>query len=389
VIHDDSSPFGISEQPAFFNEVVQLKPDSDRSPAGDLIAFSYARNGSMTNTMDLVIPTFDATGQSQTTIVFDDLPSFPDPSVNKTGVGVDDQGRVTVVYTELQMAAPARVVGQRFDGLTGLPLDSLLPITDDGHAAPDVALLDPAGNRLIVPTSDFATVRGNIVDFSGGTPVILPEFPISTSPALFANLAPVVAADQNTGAFMAVWENLSGLQGDPVNIRGRRFDALGNPVGDDFLVNTTTANAQGQAEIAMGRSGSTAVVWAGDSGIIGDELDVFLQVYDADGNPIGGEINVNTFTPEIQDQPTVRFLPENDDQGREQFVVQWRDVSTNDIPRGTGVGYKCFSIDGLAGPPEVPSLPTASSPATLPLGPVPTPSAQLQRPGPTKARSSS
>ncbi len=51
----------------------------------------------------------------------------------------------------------------------------------------------------------------------------------------------------------------------------------------------------------------------------------------------------------------MRFLPEKDAQGRPQFTVVWRDVGTADgaSPRGTGVSYKCFAIDGL-GPPPVP-----------------------------------
>ena len=40
-------------------------------------------------------------------------------------------------------------------------------VLSGGHAGSEVALLDPAGNRLIVPTSDFLTIRGNIIDTTG------------------------------------------------------------------------------------------------------------------------------------------------------------------------------------------------------------------------------
>ena len=137
-----------------------------------------------------------------------------------------------------------------------------------------------------------------------------------------------------------------------MNIYGRRFDADGNPVGGDFRVNTTTANAQGQVAAAI-RDGVAAVVWAGDAAP-GDELDVFSQVYDAQGDPIGGEIPVNTTTSGVQDQPSVRFLPEPDAQGRPQFVVAWRDVANanGSGANGTGRSYRCFSIDGLE-PPDL------------------------------------
>lgn len=271
---------------------------------------------------------------------------------SKTGVAVDDQGRVTVTYTELP-AGMARTVGRRFDS-TGSPLPGNPFVIQDNVGHSDVALLDPAGNRLIVATTNFGTIRGNLVDTTGPTPVVLPSFPLNTTPATLAHTNPVIAANPNVGNGLAVWEDLTALIGDPVNIRGRRFDAMGNPVGNDFLVNTTTAESQGQAAVTFDPdSGASAVVWAGDgANLPTDALDVFLQVYDADGNPIGGEVKVNTSTPETQDRPAVRFLPERDAQGRPQVAVAWRDVGMPDgtQPNGTGTSYKCFSIEGLGDP---------------------------------------
>ncbi len=44
---------------------------------------------------------------------------------------------------------------------------------------------------------------------------------------------------------------------NPVDVRARRFDAMGNPVGNDFVVNTTTAAAQGQPAAAFGPGGES------------------------------------------------------------------------------------------------------------------------------------
>jgi hypothetical protein len=225
-------------------------------------------------------------------------------------------------------------------------IDPAFTVNGPARTADGVALLDPAGDRLIIPNSDFGAVRGNVVDFTGPSPVILPEFPISTTPAAFGNVLPAVAADPATGAYMVAWEHITGDVGNPVDVRARRFDAMGNPIGDDFLVNTTTANAQGQVVVAYDPSGSSVVAWAGDAAVSQDELDVFFQFYDANGNPIGGEVRANTFTKNVQDRPAVRFLPEPDALGQQQFVVVWRDVGEADgtMPRGTGTSYKCFSV---------------------------------------------
>ena len=320
---------------------------------GDVAAvFAQAEDGSDPNTQAVVVAIVPTLPGQTDFVVLDNIPTFPDLSINQVGVAADDQGRITVVYTDLPAAAPARVQAQQIDGLTGLPIDGPFDVTDDGHAVASVALLDPAGNRLVVPTSDFLNIRGNIIDTTGATPVVLPEFPISTTPAGFANLNTAVAADPDSGAFTVAWENLTDLPGDPVNVYARRFDAQGNPIGNDFVVNTTTADAQGQPAVAYGPQGLSAIAWAGDAGSQADALDVFLQVYDADGNPLDGEIRVNTFTENVQDLPAVRFLPQNDAQGRPQVAVVWRDSEDfgGVTPRGTGTSYRCFSIEGIEDP---------------------------------------
>ena len=347
-IHGYPDPVPIDSRLVTVDAVEKVLPASADWTADAMAAGVYAASsdGTMPNTQSITVAIVPTVPGQTDFVVLDNIPTFPDPNINAVGVAADDQGRITVAYTDLS-GGVSQVRGQQIDGVTGLPVGGSFGISDVGHAAPAVALLDPAGNRLIVPTSDFATIRGNLIDTSGGTPVVLPEFPISTTPAAFANFLPVVASATGVGGIVA-WENLSGAQGDPVNIFGRRFDADGNPIGTDFMVNTTTANAQGQPAVAMDPTGNMAVVWAGSSSTPGDGLDVFLQVYDAKGQPIDGEIRVNTDTSGEQDRPDVRFMPERDDLGRLQLAVTWRDADlpggTN--PRGTGQSYRCFSIEG-------------------------------------------
>src|SRR5688500_9754090 len=48
------------------------------------------------------------------------------------------------------------------------------------------------------------------------------------------------------GGFVIVWQDASGLGGDASNtsIKGQRYDSAGQPVGGEFLVNTSTNNGQ-------------------------------------------------------------------------------------------------------------------------------------------------
>ncbi len=365
-LHGASNPVPITSATSSFLTVPMQSPASDRRRAasglGDFVAFSFAVDGSLPQTMTVRIATFDEDGTTLASVpVAVDVPTFsvPDPLFTKTGVAVDDQGRATVVFTQFDSGIPT-VRGQRVSVVTGAPIGGSFPIGPAAQANPDVALLDPAGDRLIVASNRFTNppvLVGNIVDFSSGSPVVLPEFTIPNTPASFGNLLTDVAADPATGTSTVVWDQLTGVLGNPADVRARRFDAMGNPIGGDFQVNTLDANAQGQAAVAYGPNGNSAIIWAGDPAAPQgpEDLDVFGQAYDADGNPIGGEVPVNTFTTNTQDRPTVRFLPEPDAQGRSQFAVAWRDTgdSTGATPRGTGQSYRCFSIEGLEDPTEI------------------------------------
>ena len=359
MIHGYPEPVPIDSTPAFFDNVDKQLPASawSRNAAddGDFVAFSFAVDGAAPETMTVRIATFDETGSSLVSLPINTVGTipFPDPAFSSTGVAVDNQGRATVAYTDFDSGTgTTEIRADRIDAATGTVLDPSFLVNDDGnHVSVDVALLDPSGNRLIVVTTvpigpGNTTVEGNMIDFSGGTPMVLPEFQINSTTPVFNYVGPVVAADPATGNFTVAWEDLTAVVGNPADIRARRFDAMGNPLGGDFIVNTTTAESQGQVDVAYGPGGQSVIVWAGDATTPGDELDVFGRVYDAAGNPLGGDFLVNTTTAGFQDRPSVGFLPELDALGQAQFAVTWRDADNADgtMARGTGTSYKCFSI---------------------------------------------
>ncbi|MEM7582426.1 MAG: hypothetical protein AAF560_03520 [Acidobacteriota bacterium] len=367
-IHNMPDPVPVGSTASIFANVEKVAPDSawarNAADDGDFVAFSFAVDGAMPETMTVRIATYDENGNVQAQVpIAEDIGTFTaiiDPRFAKTGVAVDNQGRVTVAYTELSMAGLPRVRATRADATTGAVIDPDFLVNDAIRGNPDVALLDPEGNRLVVVMEDLTAgprIRGNIIDFSGGTPVVLPEFTVNTTVAAFGDVIAAVAADPANGDFTVVWEHTTTTPGDPIDVRGRRFDAMGNPIGDDFRVNTTTANAQAQPAVAYGPENLSAVAWTGDSTMPTgtDDLDVFLQVYDADGNPLGGEIKVNTFDANTQDRPSVKFLQRRDPQGRPQVAVVWRDTgnAAGINPRGTGTTYRCFSINGFEDPQPI------------------------------------
>ncbi|MCP5115581.1 MAG: hypothetical protein GY953_32540 [bacterium] len=94
--------------------------------------------------------------------------------------------------------------------------------------------------------------------------------------------APAMAPD---GAFVVVWEDVL-LPQSHWEINGQLFAADGNPVGDEVQVNTYTPDPQTFASVAMGPDGSFVVVWDDAFDQSGNYGGVFGQRFDAFGDPL-------------------------------------------------------------------------------------------------------
>jgi hypothetical protein len=90
----------------------------------------------------------------------------------------------------------------------------------------------------------------------------------------------------------------------------------GNPLGPEFRVNTYTTSYQESPSIAADSSGNFVVVWR-SSGQDGSGQGVFGQRYAASGPPLGPEFRVNAYTTSTQNHPSVA----SDASGN--FVVVW------------------------------------------------------------------
>jgi Ca2+-binding RTX toxin-like protein len=142
---------------------------------------------------------------------------------------------------------------------------------------------------------------------------------------LAGNQIGAVLARLEGGGFVAAWTDGSASGGDTSDtaVRAQRFDADGTPVGAEILVNTTTAGAQFFADIAALEGGGFVVAWEDRSATGGDTSTgaVRAQVFGATGEPVGTEILVNTTTANVQGDPSVAGLAGGG------FVVSWDDAS--------------------------------------------------------------
>jgi type V secretory pathway adhesin AidA len=83
-------------------------------------------------------------------------------------------------------------------------------------------------------------------------------------------------------------------------------------IGSEFLVNTYIDNSQSASSVASLTDGGFMIVWESENQDNQDEDDpysgVYGQRYDANGNPLGSEFLINTFTLDEQYNPSVASL---------------------------------------------------------------------------------
>ena len=145
------------------------------------------------------------------------------------------------------------------------------------------------------------------------------EFSVNTNTA--NNQTGPSVTSLSDGGFVVVWTTMDPAQdGSDYAVKAQRFDANGNPVGTEFLVNSQTTNYQSTPDVAAFPNGGFVVTWVtGDTTQDGDNTAIKAQIFDASGNPVGSEFLVNSLTANRQDDPHITVL----DNGN--FVVTWND----------------------------------------------------------------
>ncbi len=185
------------------------------------------------------------------------------------------------------------------------------------HGHPDVAM-GPLGNFIVVSENYWiegpvsSAVIARIYDLSGEP--LGPEFIVNQQTDDFQG-APVVGID-SLGQFVVIWQAW-GQDGDGFGIYARLFDGLGNPLGAEFRVNTYISGDQIQPTVAMEETGEFVVVWTSSSQD-GDQSGVFAKRFDRTGDPLGQEFQVNSASLGRQEHPDIGM----DSLGN--FVVCWQ-----------------------------------------------------------------
>ncbi|MDW3223931.1 MAG: Ig-like domain-containing protein [Paracoccaceae bacterium] len=171
---------------------------------------------------------------------------------------------------------------------------------------------------------------------------VLREFPerqANTTTLSDQSDSSIAATDEG---FVIIWRSFDNEPNvaSTYGIFGQRFDTTGNPIGDEFLINTTEAGSQLDPQVTGLTGGGFVVAW-GDPGTP-DGQDIFIQRYDGNGDPVGGETQINTFVSSTQQDVEIIELANGD------LLAVWDSFG---VSTGTGIGWDVVGqiIDGGTG----------------------------------------
>jgi hypothetical protein len=242
---------------------------------------------------------------------------------------MDRYGRFLVVWSGEGPGDIDGVFAQRYHS-SGVPAGAQFRV----HAPtpyPDylpVAGVDGKGNFVVAWTGAYSdgSYTGVMARRFSATGAPLGSEFVVNSYTTDDQYAPSLAVNED-GSFVVAWMDFQ-YYANTHSVRARRFDASGDPVGDDFVVNQDATVLYPFPQVRPAAGGGFVVVWMGSTD--GTSYSVMGRRFDAGGGALGGEFVVNSET--VYSQYTFPALA-SDASGR--FVVSWSaynpSTSTYDI----------------------------------------------------------
>ncbi|HEY8154196.1 MAG TPA: hypothetical protein VII72_08730 [Myxococcota bacterium] len=244
-------------------------------------------------------------------------------------VAADADGDFVVVWQEYLLPPPVHLVifGRRYAS-NGSTLGAHFQVNSDTtRSSRDSSVaVDPAGNFVVVWRSSgssetdtsSSSIQGQRYASNGSAQGA--QFQVNTY-TTNAQESPAVATGFD-GDFVVAWQSngSSGADSSSFSTQGQRYASDGSTQGAQFQVNTYTTNAQESPAVATGFDGDFVVAWQsnGSSGTDSSSFSTQGQRYASDGSTQGEEFQVNTYTTQSQQIPSVASGADGN------FVVAWR-----------------------------------------------------------------
>ena len=230
---------------------------------------------------------------------------------------------------------------QRFaaDGTT-LGSNTLVNTYTTGGQGSGAIAMDEVGNYVVTWVDDNQDGSGNGIyaqRFNSDGTSLGTEFKVNDY-VTGGQDAPSIAMAAN-GDFVISWSGQGAT--DNAGVYAKRFDSVGVAQGAEFQVNTfDSGNDQSYSQVAMNASGEFIITWQSRAQDAGMSYGIFAQRYDASGNTVGSEFQVNSHFMGHQTYPSIDM----DDEAN--FVIAWNSVMNATDGDGTGIFAQRYDANG-------------------------------------------
>ncbi len=163
-------------------------------------------------------------------------------------------------------------------------------------------------------------VFGQLLDNEGN--LIGAEFQINAYTAYWQKLPSVASNGSN---YLVTWQSSTSQDGSDWGVYGQLFDNDANPIESEFLVNTYTTSFQSNSCVVS--DGKNYLVTWNSNGQDGNGTGIYGQLFDNEANPIGTEFQINTYTTDFQNYPSVTSDGKN-------YLVTWISYNQDGDNRG-------------------------------------------------------
>lgn len=142
----------------------------------------------------------------------------------------------------------------------------------------------------------------------------------------------------NNDEFVVTWGANGGLDGNGMGVFGQIFNGDGSKKGTEFQINTNVDIHQEIPDVTALNNGGFVVVWENRDVLHPSGIDLSAQLFDDNGNKIGVEFVVNSYTHSPQSYASVTALSDGD------FIIIWQSDGQNN--GSNGIYGQRFNDDG-------------------------------------------
>lgn len=314
--HDAASPPGIKAQfyNAFGNRLgppIYVESGIDRLFDRPAVAVDAAGNATIAWTVrgepndELFVRRYTAAGRPRGPAV---LVYSAAGVLDAPDIAADAAGNCVVVWRDTRAdAGDSGIYAQRYDA-AGAAVGGVFrvnAISAGAQQEPAVAMA-PSGAFAISWHVRDKAAPGNGDDIfarrwsAAGVPLDVQEFSVNTTTAGNQRFSAVAAGPD--GSYVFAWYG-AGQDGDGEGVYARRFGVGGEPLTGEIAVNSTTKGNQLNPAVAVGQDGRFVVCWQGLGN--GDRSGIFAQRFDATGVRLGNQFRLNARTANVQTSPSI------------------------------------------------------------------------------------